>query len=244
MQAKGSGSLVQFIMADYTSEGHLRGYAGISENATSTDLERLNQKDMSLGDLLGDGYCTIHIDDELSGQSYQGIVELGKNTLSESLENYFMQSVQRNTAVMLAIDHLKSAKGRKKKWHAGGVMLQRTPRDGGIPLRIVTTEDAAQDQDDWNRAKLLLRTTKNEELTNPELSPNSLLYRLFHEEVVSVFHAEKLKAKCRCSRSKIERFLKNMSPVERRELANEQGMIEVICQFFSTTEIFSAEMKE
>ncbi len=239
MQAQGDG-VVQFIVADYTAEGHLRGYAGIHESASKEDKKKLEEGKLSLKEMLGDGHMTITIEDELSGHNYQGIVELGKGSLSESLEIYFEQSVQRHTSVEIAVGRFKPKGKRKERWYAGGVMLQHTPQEGGNRLKVVDSEH--QDpHEDWNRASMLLRTVRDEELTDIHLSPNELLFRLFHEEQVAVYHAERLKAKCRCSRGRIERFLRNLGPDELKELENEDGEIEVVCQFCNQREAFTVD---
>ncbi len=239
IQAQGNG-IVQFILADYTSKGHLRGYAGIRESASDADKKKLERKNLSLEDMLGQGHMSINIEDERSGQDYQGIVELGKGSLKESIENYFNQSVQRDTSVQLAVDRLKAPGKRKERWYAGGIMLQRTPTEGGKPLQLV---DSSINDDDtienWNRACILLETVKPQELTNIALSSNELLFNLFHEEKVVVFHAERLKALCRCSRNKIERFLKNIGSAELHDLKTENDEIEVVCQFCNKKEIFT-----
>lgn len=241
MQAQGSGA-VKFIVADYTSEGHLRGYAGLSESITDQERQKLDDGKLSLKEMLGEGHMTITIEDELSGQHYQGIVELSGETLAKSLERYFEQSVQRDTSVEIAIERFKALGKRKERWYAGGVMLQRTPNEGGKKLKVVTDADDMDDpEEQWNRACMLLETVKAEELTDTYLSPNELLFRLFHEEQVAVYHAERLKAKCRCSRNRIERFLRNLAPDELKELENENGEIEVVCQFCNKKEIFTED---
>lgn len=243
IQTQGDG-IVQFIVVDYTSDGHLRGYAGISESATDAQKEKLNKTDLPLSEILGTGYISITIDDELNGEQYQGIVELSGDSLTASLENYFRQSVQRDTAVSIAIDRLKPKGKRRMRWYAGGIMLQRTPKEGGKALKLVPKEglqDESDTEDDWNRAHILLDTVKQEELLDPNISPNETLFRLFHEDGVLVYHAERLQAKCRCSRKKIERFLRNLSEAELREIQTETGTIEVVCQFCSKKEEFTVE---
>lgn len=240
MQAQGDG-VVQFIVADYTSEGHLRGYAGIKESVSKKDLSKLESGKLSLEEMLGNGHMSINIEDELSGQNYQGIVELSKGSLAQSLEGYFKQSVQRDTSVQLAVERFTAKSKRKERWYAGGIMLQRTPQEGGKALKVVDNSNPERHKEDWNRACTLLQTVKGEELTDIHLAPNELLFRLFHEEGVAVFHAERLKARCRCSRKRIERFLRNLAPVEMKELQNQQGEVEVVCQFCNKKETFTDE---
>ena len=57
-------------------------------------------------------------------------------------------------------------------WRAGGALMQRVAGDAA---RGDTAED-------WNRSSILFASTRDEELIDPALGADRLLYRLFHEE--------------------------------------------------------------
>lgn len=98
---------------------------------------------------------------------------------------------------------------------AAGLLLQRLPGDG--------------DGDDWGRVGLLAATVKPSELLG--LPAAELLHRLFHEETVRLFDSEPLAFRCGCSRTRIEDMLRVLGESEVQSIVNEQGELEVICEF-------------
>jgi molecular chaperone Hsp33 len=90
------------------------------------------------------------------------------------------------------------------------------------------------DEDDaWVEAKALVDTVKDVELTDPEVSVEMLLFRLFHERGVRLFDPQPLADKCRCSREKIEGVLSGFS-AEEIDAMTVDGEIVVTCEFCST----------
>ena len=81
---------------------------------------------------------------------------------------------------------------RASHWRAGGLMIQQLPREGGKRELEGEAHDLSLEGDDdenWNRARHLAATVEDHELLDPMLSPERLLYRLFHEEGVRVVPA-------------------------------------------------------
>jgi molecular chaperone Hsp33 len=90
------------------------------------------------------------------------------------------------------------------------------------------------DEDDaWVEAKALVDTVQDVELTDPEVSVETLLYRLFHERGVRLFDGQPIADKCRCSRDKVANVLANFSADE-VEAVTVDGKIVVTCEFCST----------
>ena len=71
------------------------------------------------------------------------------------------------------------------------------------------------------------------ELLDPVLSPQRLLYRLFHEEGVIVTPPASLAAACRCSRERIHTYLRQFGPAELEGMREADGGITVTCEFCS-----------
>ena len=65
------------------------------------------------------------------------------------------------------------------RWHAGAIVMQALPVTD--PRRLPEAEE------DWRRAMILLGTATDDELLDPALRPDDLLFRLFHEDGVRVF---------------------------------------------------------
>ncbi|TAH36222.1 MAG: molecular chaperone Hsp33 [Alphaproteobacteria bacterium] len=233
LQTKTDGA-VRFLVADMTSEGHLRGYC----HYNSEEMEKViaaNNKDLSLPRLMGTGYLAFTVDQGDKADPYQGIVELTGNKLVDCVHHYFQQSEQLEAAIKVATGELPSLAGRNH-WRAGAIMLQRIPLEGGSSITL----DAEEQEDGWRRLMYLLGTCTDEELTDPYLTAQQLLFRLFHEDGVRVFKPTPLVHKCRCNRERVENVLLRLTAEDLQEMQID-GKIVVTCQFCNSKEIFTWE---
>ena len=160
----------------------------------------------SFNDLLGEGQMAITITPE-QGHRYQGVVPREADTLGGCLEGYFERSEQIATSLILFADDNGAA----------GLLLQRLPG--------ATDED----EDLWERVNHLARTVEAAELL--ELDSETVLHRLFHEETVRLFDAEPVAFRCTCSRERTLGALEAISRDECYNIIEEQGAIEMDCQF-------------
>jgi molecular chaperone Hsp33 len=117
-------------------------------------------------------------------------------------------------------------------------MIQQLPRRRGKRDEEAPSEE--DDEENWTRARHLAATVEDHELLDPTLSPERLLYRLFHEEGVRVTPATPLAAECRCSRERIHAYLTRFSAEELAELREDDGGFTVTCEFCSRKYRFSA----
>ena len=76
----------------------------------------------------------------------------------------------------------------------------------------------------------LIGTCRNEELTSPDLAPETLLFRLFHEEGVRVFPPGPIQDGCRCNEDRVLSILGSLPAEDRADLVVD-GRIEVRCEF-------------
>jgi molecular chaperone Hsp33 len=160
----------------------------------------------------------------------------------DAAHTYFRQSEQLPTFIRLAVArHYNRGEGegaRAWHWRAGGLMIQQLPRVGGKrDATVPRSED--DDAENWNRARLLAATVEDHELLDPVLSPQRLLYRLFHEEGVVVTRPAGLAAACRCSRERIQVYLRQFSPAELAQMREADGGVTVTCEFCSRKYRFS-----
>jgi molecular chaperone Hsp33 len=128
--------------------------------------------------------------------------------------------------VRLAVGQLQTAgmeSGGGFVWRAGGVLLQNIAEDAARG----STEDA------WMRTQALFETIGEDELVDPTLSSNHLLWRLFHEDGVRVFGPKPLRAFCRCSQERIETVLRSFGEDERADMIESDGKIRVTCEYCS-----------
>ena len=219
VQAQGKGP-VSYVVADYDTEGALRGYCRY-------DAERLAAasdgqfKPLGAKALLGEGVFIMTIDQGADMERYQGVTPIEGETLALCAERYFAQSEQTPTRVRLAVGQADSGAG--PAWRAGGILLQNIAED---EARGATAEA-------WREAQFLFETVGEDELVDPLLSPETLLYRLFHEQGVRLFPARQLKAFCRCSEERILTVLKSFGPSERADMVEPDGHIHVTCEYCS-----------
>jgi len=224
LQASGDGP-VSMAVVDYMSDGAVRGYASVDEDRLPAEDAAMVEENADALKLLGQGHLAFTLDQRSADERYQGIVELNGRTLAECLQHYFHQSEQVAAGLRLGAARVRADDGTTG-WRAGGVMLQRLPEEAGArDLAGVDAEDA------WRRAVILMSSATREELCDPDLSPNQLLYRLFHEEGVRVYQQHGLRDSCRCSREKVVDVLAKMDPEEVESMKLSDGSVEVTCQF-------------
>jgi molecular chaperone Hsp33 len=112
-------------------------------------------------------------------------------------------------------------------------MVQHLPGEGGH-----SGDETAADQ--WNTAALLLDTVEDHELLDPQLPPESLLYRLYHEQGVTAYPGVELTRHCSCSRAAVERMISNF-PADDRAAMVHDGAITVTCEFCSSVYAFAPD---
>ncbi len=243
LQTKTDGPL-DFLVADFEQPGKVRGYA----NFDKADASLAGTKGRGdQGALLGAGHLAMTIDPGGGRDRYQGIVAVARAPLLAAAHEYFRQSEQLPTFIRLAVArHYGPAgdgSGRAWRWRAGGLMIQQLPREGGqrSPLEGEAHDLSLEGEDDenWSRARHLAATVEDHELIDPTVTPERLLYRLFHEEGVRVVPATGLAEACRCSRERIEVYLRRFDASELAELREEDGGITVTCEFCSRTYRFA-----
>lgn len=250
-QTQGKGP-VHMLVADYMTpdsehlHGRIRGYAQMDEVRLATYL---SEGKTSTSDLLGDGYLALTIDQGADMERYQGIVALDPAGLSASAHEYFQSSEQVATTIRLAAGPLMQ-RGRDGQtetlWRAGAIMLQHIASDGGITgfreedeTRAPTTQE-----ENWNRASILLNTVEDHELLDPALASSKLLFRLFHEDGVRAFAPSEVQFACRCSRDRTRSVVASFDDDEIADMVLD-GKVEVKCEFCSEVYHFAAdELKE
>lgn len=217
-QAQGDGD-VRMLVADYVSDGAIRATASISGPALTRGL----------AGLMGRGHLAITIDQGPDMERYQGVTPIEGRTLEEAAIGYFAQSEQIPTAIRLAVGKVFRP-GGSEVWRAGGVIVQFMPGEGGARERGEAVLKSHEDEEAWSRAAAFLNTTQADELLDPALTAEDLLYRLFHEDGVRVFDAKPLRAECSCNAGKISAVLERYSPDDLADMADD-GRIKVSCEF-------------
>jgi molecular chaperone Hsp33 len=234
LQTKTDGP-INMLVADFASPNGIRGVA-------RHDAKRVEDLGVSVSEteLLGEGYLGMTVDQGTDMERYQGIVPLGTGTLSDAAHTYFQQSEQIPTRLKLAAGPLHARGDKQQHWRAGAILVQHLPREGGLTPAQFSSGDAPEgaeepvpENDDWVKARLLLDTAEDHELLDPTLSAEDLLYRLYHEDGVTVYPALPLTRHCSCSAETVTEMLQRFSGEDRADMIKD-GAIEVVCEFCST----------
>ncbi|HEY2836790.1 MAG TPA: Hsp33 family molecular chaperone HslO [Rhizomicrobium sp.] len=225
VQTKSSGPL-DLLTADYYGAGEASEQRGVRGYARLDAARFAALSETGFAELAGEGVLAITIEPKRGGQTYQGIVSLSPDGLAASAETYFAQSEQLPTVIRLAAAPLFVAGEKTPRWRAAGLMLQMTPE---------ASKTGAAGEDDWNRLSLLARTVEDLELVDTALPPETVLWRLFHEDEVRVQPAETVAFRCDCDAERIVGVLKSYSAEERKGLADPDGIIRARCEFCGTT---------
>ncbi len=172
--------------------------------------------------LLGQGVFVMTLDRGPDFERTQGITPIEGESLSLAAEHYFQQSEQIPTRVRLAVGGVVTDEG--VSWRAGGALIQLIAGDEARG----STEEA------WDRSRALFQTLADDELLDPTITPEILLFRLFHEDGVRLEDARPLVAQCRCSRERIAGVLTSFDAAERADMVEADGKIRVTCEYCAT----------
>ena len=210
LQIKGDGP-ISSLFVDVTTDRKVRGYMRLDDSIQNWSSKK------TLVDLFGRGQLIFSVAG-LGQEPYQGIVALNHDTLAEVVTDYFRLSEQIDTELIIRAG---AGQGRC-------LLLQKMPpKTEETPVKL--SEKSSEDL--WEEVTVLLNSVRDTELFSDKLTPDEVLFRLFHANKLVVFDPQTPTAECRCYRGKMENFLKRMSIQERQSLYNDAGEIEVVCQF-------------
>ncbi|MEI2417393.1 Hsp33 family molecular chaperone HslO [Orrella sp. JC864] len=167
----------------------------------------------------GKGRFTVVLDPrekQPGQQAYQGVVPLEGESVAQVLEHYMRASEQLDTRLWLAADADKAA----------GVLLQRLPGEGG---KVTGAQARGADDDTWERACQLAGTLGHDELLATD--SDTLIHRLFWQETLLAFEPAPVRWHCPCSKQRVADMLRMLGAQEVESILEEQGQVEVICDF-------------
>lgn len=237
LQIRGDGP-VRIIATDYYGPtekgepGHVRAYA-------SFDAGRVSEESGAPFSMMGKGMFAILIDQGEDTTPYQGITPLTGGSLAACAETYFAQSEQLPTRFSIALGKSREP-GSDETWRAGGVMLQHMPKASPFAKDQSARSDgllAAQDllhgddEENWNRANILLDSAEELEMIGPRVSPADLLWRLFHEEKPVVYDAQPVRFGCTCAPEKVVQAMSIYSAKDIGHMTTDDGKVTADCQF-------------
>ncbi len=210
LQAQGQGKISKLV-AECHGRHFIRGLATNNEKVKPPEGES-DSISLISGNQLA---ISLLPKSDKQMQPYQGIVELKKEGLAESLSSYFKSSEQLLTSFVLSCFDGKSA----------GLFLQKLP----------TNEETSSLNDDfddtWNTLNILAGTVTHDELTS--LPAAKVVKRLFHEHQHRIFEPKEIKFGCRCSDEKSRDAIILIGYKESIQIIEEEGTLSVDCSFCS-----------
>lgn len=146
-------------------------------------------------------------------QPYQGIVSFTGESLADAIESYMSQSEQLPSRLWLFCDGEKAA----------GLLLQQMP----------DTEEEA-----WQTACMLASTVEPQEMLKEPLQ--DVLHKLFWEMSARLLEERTPRFECPCTRARVGRMLNTLGIEEVESILEEQGEVEVRCNFCNWAYRFDA----
>lgn len=218
IQAESNEGVIGLLVCDYR-EGELRGYsefdeAKLAQAGPFPDLETL----------FGEARLLVTMESGIRSARYQGIVPLEGQSLSAAFEHYFAQSEQVPTLLRVGVT------GETTPQVAGGILLQHVAEgeEGGPRL------EARDEHPDWEHVSVMGSSITPEELTDVALPLDQIAWRLFHEEgEIRAIPETRIVRGCRCTVAHFDEVIARFPKEDRRDMADENGIIRVDCAFCS-----------
>ncbi len=203
LQLSGKAPLSMLVMQS-TNDLEFRGLATAARSTEGLSFDQLT-----------DGArCAITVNNVNAERPYQGIVEVGGDSLAGCLENYFFRSAQVPSYLSLIADENVCA----------GLLLQQMPGE------------LEPNGDDWRRLGFLAETLRIQDVVDGV--GTELLGKLFSEDDVRVFEARDPVFRCRCSRDRAANALKLLGEEECELTAADEDHIVVTCEYCGNRESF------
>jgi molecular chaperone Hsp33 len=172
---------------------------------------------IDLDKVLGKGQIVATLYNSQTEKSFQSLVPRNPKGLIKTFEDYFSQSEQLSSKLWIS----------STKNNLSAVLIQKLP------------DSKQEHEDDWGRVVSLAKTITNKELC--KLSAESLLYRLFNEEIVELFPAEQVYYECLQEQEKFEKIVFDLGEQDARDLLKERGEITIHNEICNTHVFFNEE---
>ncbi|WP_300463714.1 Hsp33 family molecular chaperone HslO [Desulfobacula sp.] len=201
------------------SFGEVRGYLK-TKSIQVTSPEQINY----LSTLFGAGFLTVTKYLENAPTPYSGQVALEHGSIAEDLANYFLVSEQIPTGFKLSVyfDDQERVKG------AGGIFLQALP--GADASHLAEAE------------KKIQRINSLGELFAKGESPEEIIRKEFSSLAPQFLSSSRVEFFCRCSKERMEGYLKNLSKTEKKDMmANGPFPVVVNCHHCNSVYHFSKD---
>ena len=189
------------LVVESNTKGEVRALIGNSQIATEYDKDRFNEIPLQIG--VGTK-GSLKIINEVDHHSFGGEVELVKGDIVTDLAWYFDQSEQIRSAVLTNVELETGSKVKRAYCAIFQLLPKASERD------VLYIEDIVK---------------------NYKLKDFSTLIEWENKLNAEKLEEHKLIWKCSCSKEKMQSALDQLTPHEQEKLVEEQGKLEVICNF-------------
>lgn len=214
---KGDGPARQ-ILATADGKGNVKGYIA----DPGVDLPLKENGKLDVGGAIGRGELTVVKDLGLK-EPYVGTVSLVSGEIAEDLTSYYYISEQQNTAISLGVKIERDY----SVGCAGGMIVQLLPdasEDSVAALEkiigdmepITTLIDRVEDSGADERLRLLLK---------------EIFGRIPEEFAIEELEIKNMDWNCDCSFERLEKILMTIGERDLKEIIEEDGEAELVCQF-------------
>ncbi len=175
------------------------------------ELSQLN----ALSEAFADGDLALTLYNELTQTNYQSIVPIEGDTATQVFADYLSQSVQHPTSLWLVANAQQIT----------GLLLEKMP------------DTDIKDPDGWQRINHLASTLSDEELQACDI--DTLLHRLFHEEVIQRYHPTPVIYHCPDERDKLTEVIRSIGQDECERIISEEGKLIMSNELCNRSYVFS-----
>ncbi|HEV8353622.1 MAG TPA: Hsp33 family molecular chaperone HslO [bacterium] len=211
------------VLASSDAAGAVRGYVANPE----VYLPPTPAGKLDVGGAVGRG--TLHVTVDLGMRArapYHGSVPLVSGEIGEDLASYLVISHQIPSVVALGV--LVSPEERVLA--AGGLIVQLLPgADGAIARRLE------------ERARALPTVTS---MISSGRSPEDMVTEALGDLPIRIVERKVVRFRCRCSITRVRGMLAVLGAQELRDILNEQGRVEVHCNFCARRYVLDTDQVE
>lgn len=181
---------------------HELNVRGLAQWDPEVDTHQLSQA-------IGEGQLIITLQSDNDAEPYQSIVSLHHRSMAAALRDYFAQTGQSETMFWFSVD----------QHNATAMMIQKVAQEEG----------SQANNDDWQHALKLAETLTDKELL--ELDNETILHRLYHQEVVRVFDEQPVAFYCNCSVPRMQQAVLTLGEEEINSILEEEQWVVVSCEY-------------
>lgn len=234
VQFKGDGPAKQILATAY-GDGRVKGYI----SNPSVDLPLRSDNHLDVGGAVGIGELTVIKDLGLK-EPYIGKIALVSGEIADDLTAYYYISEQQNTSVALGVKIAKDL----SVLCAGGMIIKMLP--GASEESVSALEEML------GKMPPLTTVIETVLLRSAGKSEDGILSDLLGEifkDMPEEFSVEKLDMKemhweCDCSEERLEQVLMTIGKKDLKEIIDEDGQAELVCQFCRKKYFFDREHLE